>query len=162
MLVEALGAVQDAAPVAALRRSIWVYPLVNAGHIVGLALLFGAIVPLDLRLAGLWRGIPLRTMAGTLLPVAVTGLTLAVLTGSLLFSVRAVEYAGITMFRIKLLLILGAVANALLLHRSLAWAAAHQGADTLAPPPRLRIAGGLSIALWLAVIVAGRMIGYLE
>ena len=162
MLVEALGAVQDAAPVAALRRSIWVYPLVNAGHIVGLALLFGAIVPLDLRLAGLWRGIPLRTMAGTLLPVAVTGLTLAVLTGSLLFSVRAVEYAGITMFRIKLLLILGAVANALLLHRSLAWAAAHRGADTLAPSPRLRIAGALSIALWLAVIVAGRLIGYLE
>ena len=73
MLADVLSALQDAALVGALRRSRWVYPLVNAGHIVGLALLFGAIVPLDLRLLGLWQRVSLGVLARTLLPVAIAG-----------------------------------------------------------------------------------------
>ena len=161
MLADVLGALQDAAIVGALRRSHWVYPLVNAGHIVGLALLFGAIVPLDLRLIGIWRKIALAPLARLLLPVAIAGLTLAVLTGALLFSVSALKYTAMELFQAKLLLILAALANALLLHRSAAWAA-HQ--DTLLPGTtlRLRLAGILSIGCWLAAIVAGRMLGYLD
>ena len=161
MLAEVLGALQDAAPVGALRRSHWVYPVVNTGHIVGLALLFGAIVPLDLRLIGFWRRVPIGAMARMLLPVAITGLSLAVLTGALLFSVSAVKYAGMTIFQAKLLLILGALANALLLHRASVWAA-HQDAELQGTTPRLRLAGVLSIGCWLAAIFAGRMIGYLD
>jgi hypothetical protein len=161
MLAEVLGALQDAALVGALRRSHWIYPIVNTGHIVGLALLFGAIVPLDLRLIGFWRRVPIGAMARMLLPVAITGLSLAVLTGALLFSVSAVKYAGMTIFQAKLLLILGALANALLLHRASVWAA-HQDAEFQGTTPRLRLAGVLSIGCWLAAIFAGRMIGYLD
>ena len=161
MLADVLGALQDAAIVGALRRSHWVYPLVNAGHIVGLALLFGAIVPLDLRLIGVWRRIPLAPLARLLLPVAIAGLALAVLTGALLFSVSALKYAGMALFQAKLLLILAALANALLLHRSAAWAA-HQDAPSQGTTPRLRLAGTLSIGCWLAAILAGRMLGYLD
>jgi hypothetical protein len=161
MLAEALGALQDATLVGALRRSHWVYPIVNAGHVVGLALLFGAIVPLDLRLIGFWRRVPIGAMARMLLPVAITGLSLAVLTGALLFSVSAVKYAGMTVFQAKLLLILAALANALLLHRARAWAV-HQGAERQGTTPRLQLAGVLSIGCWVAAIFAGRMIGYLD
>src|SRR3546814_3617112 len=49
MLADALAALQNLEPVAALRASRWVYPLVNTAHIAGIALLFGAIAPLDLR-----------------------------------------------------------------------------------------------------------------
>jgi len=161
MLAEVLGALQDAALVGALRRSHWVYPIVNTGHIVGLALLFGAIVPLDLRLIGFWRRVPIGVMARTLLPVAITGLSLAALTGALLFSVSAVKYAGMTIFQAKLLLILAGFANALLLHRTKPWAV-HQDAELQGTTPRLRFAGVLSIGCWLAAIFAGRMIGYLE
>jgi hypothetical protein len=161
MLAEVLSALQDAALIGALRRSHWVYPIVNAGHIVGLALLFGAIVPLDLRLIGFWRRVPIGALARLLLPVAITGLSLAVLTGALLFSVSAVKYAGMMLFQAKLLLILAAVANALLLHRARAWAV-HQGAELQGTTPRLRLAGALSLGLWLAAIFAGRMIGYLD
>ena len=38
----------------ALAGSVWWYPLINAGHILGIALLVGGIIPLDLRLLGLW------------------------------------------------------------------------------------------------------------
>lgn len=161
MLADVLSALQDAAFVGALRRSHWVYPIVNTGHIVGLALLFGAIVPLDLRLIGLWRRVPIGPMARMLLPVAIAGLALAVLTGGLLFSVSAVKYAGTTLFQTKLLLILGALANALLLHRTSAWAA-HDGGGLRGTTPRLQLAGILSIACWLAAIFAGRMLGYLD
>jgi hypothetical protein len=161
MLADVLGALQDVALVEALRRSRWVYPLVNAGHIVGVALLFGSIVPLDLRLLGVWRRAPLRLMARTLLPVAITGLVLAVSTGALLFSVSAVRYAGLTLFQIKLLLILGALTNVLLLHATTAWGAHHHG-ELPGTTPRLQLAAGLSLGLWLAVIVAGRMLGYLD
>jgi hypothetical protein len=161
MLTEVLSALQDAALVGALRQSHWVYPLVNAGHIVGLALLFGAIVPMDLRLLGLWRGVPIDTLARTLLPVAGTGLTLAVLTGGLLFSVSALKYAGLAVFQLKLLLIVCALTNVLLLHRSPAWAV-YRDADLRGTTPRLRTAAVLSIGLWLSAILAGRMIGYLD
>jgi hypothetical protein len=161
MLTDVLNALQDAALVGALRRSHWVYPIVNTGHIVGLALLFGAIVPLDLRLIGLWPTVSVGSLARTLLPVALAGLALAVLTGALLFAVSAVKYAGIALFQVKLLVILGALANALLLHRSLAWAA-HRGGDLRGTTPRLRLAGTLSIGCWLAAIFAGRMLGYLD
>jgi hypothetical protein len=161
MLADVLNALQDAALVGALRRSHWVYPLVNAGHIVGLALLFGSIVPLDLRLLGAWQRVPLGVMARTLLPVAISGLLLAVATGALLFSVSAVKYAGLTLFQTKLLLILGATANALLLHGTAAWGA-HQQHGLAGTTPRLQVAGALSLGLWLSTIVAGRMLGYLD
>jgi hypothetical protein len=161
MLADVLGALQDAVLVDALRRSHWVYPLVNAGHIVGLALLFGAIVPLDLRLIGLWQRIPIGGMARTLLPVAIAGLLLTVTTGALLFSVSAVRYAGLTLFQVKLLLILGASANAVLLHGSTAWGA-YQHGELAGTTPRLQVAGVLSLGLWLSTIVAGRMLGYLD
>jgi hypothetical protein len=160
VLTEALTALQGLAPVAALRASTWVYPFVNAGHIVGLALLFGAIVPLDLRLLGLWPTVPLRTLAGVCVPVAVAGLLLAITTGALLFAVRATEYAAIPLLQVKLGLILAAVANALLLRRTAAWSAIRR-ADHPGTTLRLKVAGILSIGLWLAVILCGRLIGYL-
>jgi hypothetical protein len=160
MLMEFANALQNTGIATALRQSFWVYPIVNAGHIVGLALLFGAIVPLDLRLLGVWRTMPLAVMSRILLPVALAGLALAVPTGILLFSVRATEYAATPLLWIKFSLIACAIANALLLRLSLAWAVAEHS-DLAGTMPRLQLAGALSIALWLAVIVAGRMIGYL-
>ena len=160
MLAELLAEVQASGLASTLRQSHWVYPIVNTGHIVGIALLFGAIVPLDLRLIGFWPRIPVGLMARTLLPIALTGMLLAFLTGSLLFSVQATKYAGITLFRIKLLLFLAAVANALLLRGTMAWLV-HQGPELSGTSPRLQLAGALSIGFWLATIFAGRMIGYL-
>jgi hypothetical protein len=160
MLTELAAALQDTDLATALRQSFWVYPLVNAGHIVGLALLFGAIVPLDLRLLGFWRQVPLAALSRILLPVAIAGLLLAVPTGALLFSVRATEYAAMPLFGVKFALIACAIANALLLRLSLAWTV-HEHSELSGTTPRLQLAGALSIGLWLAVITAGRMIGYL-
>jgi hypothetical protein len=161
VLTDALAALQGLAPVVELRGSTWVYPFVNAGHIVGIALLYGAIVPTDLRLLGFWPRLPLRSVTAITVPVAIAGLLIAVTTGFLLFSVRAVEYARIDLLQVKLLLILLALTNALALRRTTAWRAFRES-DLVGTSGRLQVAGGLSVTLWLSVIVCGRLIGYLE
>jgi hypothetical protein len=161
MLIDGLTALQELPWITELRNSRWSYATVNASHIVGIALLFGAIVPLDLRLIGCWRSVSIRALARVLLPVAVAGLLLAIGAGMLLFSIRAVQYAGTTLFQIKLGLILCGVANAILLRNARHWEAS-TAAVHVVPPLRLRAAGALSIALWLAVIVCGRMLAFLN
>ncbi len=161
MLVEWLTALEALAPVAALRSARWTYAAVNAAHITGIALLFGAIVPLDLRLIGCFRQVSIRALARILVPVAACGLLLAVAAGALLFSIRAVQYAGTTLFQIKMALVVCGVANAQLLRKSAAWEAARDDISVM-PPPRLRAAGALSIVLWLSVIVCGRFVAFVD
>ena len=150
----ALAALERVPAVEALRNSTYVYPLVNAFHVVGIALLFGAIVPLDLRLAG-WRGDtgPVDPLARLLLPVAIFGLLLAAATGLLLFATDARAYAESWLFRAKLALIGAALLNALALRR-IDW---RRGDVT---PRRIAWAGIASVLLWLTVIIVGRLIGY--
>ena len=76
----------------------------------------GAVLPLNLRLLGLWPSIPRATLLRVLVPTAATGLALAVLTGSLLFSVRAQEYAAIVYLQAKLVLVTIGVLSALTIH----------------------------------------------
>ncbi|HYD07884.1 MAG TPA: hypothetical protein VEC60_19270, partial [Reyranella sp.] len=126
----------------------------NALHIVGIALLFGGIVPLDLRPAGWRRGAgPVDALARLLLPVAIFGLILAIVTGLLLFATDARAYAGSWLFRAKLVLIAAALINALALRR-IDWR--REGGT----PRRAAWAGVASLLLWLGVIILGRLLGY--
>jgi hypothetical protein len=142
-----------------LRRSNLLYPFVNGTHITGLVLLFGAIVPLDLRLMGFWRSVPLPTLARVLVPVAIFGLVTALLTGAFMFSSQAVKYSGMGIFQLKLALVAAATMNALFLHRTAAWGTA-LAAPTGRIYPRLAVSGALSIVLWLGALLCGRFIAY--
>jgi len=151
---EILAGLEGSAPAAALRGSTWLYPLVNAGHIVGVALLFGAIAPLDLKLMGAWRGVPLAALLRVLAPTAAAGLAVAVIAGGLLFITKAPDYAASGLFRAKMAVLAVGVANALLFHILRRRAG---GAEAV---PGGRLLGALSLAAWLAVIGLGRLVGY--
>ncbi|WP_332674446.1 hypothetical protein, partial [Aromatoleum sp.] len=138
-----------------LRHSTWLYPLVNAAHILGIALLVGGIAPVDAKLLGLWRAVPLAFFARTVLPFAFGGAVLAIVAGALLFIVQPADYAALPVFWLKIALVLAGLANALLLHRSRAWHAQLARADAAPPPARLRIGGALSLLIWLAVLLLG-------
>lgn len=157
-MVEAwLAALEATALARELRDSVWVYPLVNAGHIAGLALLVGSIVPLDLRLLGAWRSVPLAPLWRVLTHSAAIGLALAITFGSLLFVARATEYAASGFFLAKMAVVGVASVNALSLHLL--------GRNRLAtaaepPPKRVRLAAGVSLVAWLAALTLGRLVGY--
>lgn len=151
-----LTALQGSELALALRFSRWGYAAVNTAHVLGIALLVGAIMPLDLCLLGAWPGCDRRILVRVLAPMAAGGLILAIMTGLPLFAVRAGDYADLTLFRIKLGLIVIGLFSAFLLH------AAHGFLLETASERRLRIAAILSIFCWLGALVAGRLIAFVS
>lgn len=144
----------------ALRDSVWTYPLVNAGHILGVALLVGSIVPLDLRLLGAWRSVPLAPLWRVLRRTAAAGLVLAMVCGSLLFITRATEYAASGLFISKMAVVGTGTANALALRMIAPDVLLRAQPTADKPPARVQLAGGVSLAAWLAALTLGRLVGY--
>jgi len=161
MLMEILAGLEGSALAAGLRGSKWVYPLVNAGHIAGIALLFGAIAGFDIRLMGVWPRVPQEALAKVLIPVACTGLCLAAAFGSLLFIVKATEYAASSLFQAKMFMLAFGLAN-LLAYRFLSRRLVRPDGGSASPGTAvlLRLCGAVSLAAWLSVLVLGRLVGY--
>ena len=141
-----------------LRRSATLYLLINAAHILGIGLLVGAILPLDLRLIGLLREGPLSVLAPFLVRIAATGLALAMLTGFLLFSVKPVDYAGNPAFLTKIALLVFGLVTIALQHRSEDWSRLRGRGEVSS---RIRLLASLSLVIWLGVLIAGRWIGFI-
>ena len=119
-----------------------------------IALLIGSVVPLNLRLLGVWRGVSREAVVRVLAPVAASGLTLALVTGPLLFSVRAQEYSGIGFLQLKLIFIAVGVLSTL----ALCWSHGFLLKDA----PRTRLIGHaiLSMVCWLGALACGRLIAF--
>lgn len=143
-----------------LRDSVWAYPLVNTGHILGVALLVGSIIPLDLRLLAAWGAWPLAPLWHVLTRTAAAGLVLAIVFGALLFATRATEYAASPFFLAKMVIVLAAAANALVLRIALPPGTSLEGKTRGALPWRVRGAAGFSLVAWLAALTLGRLVGY--
>lgn len=141
-----------------LQRSGTAYLLVNAAHILGVGLILGAILPLDLRLVGFFRTVPLAVLGPFLSRAAAVGVALAMLTGLWLFSVRPSEYLGNAAFLWKLAILALALGNLALQHRSRHFRIALEGGPVHADVRALALASAL---FWLAALLAGRWIGFL-
>ena len=153
--MEALLAALEATSWAqALRTSRWGYAALSTAHVLGLAILVGAIVPLDLRLLGVRTGVSTAVLTRVLAPMAAAGLALTIVTGGLLFSVRAREYAGLVVLQAKLMLVVVGTISALIAHL--------RHGPTLETASRSQLAahGAISIACWLGALVCGRMIAF--
>jgi hypothetical protein len=143
-----------------LRGSVWAYPLVNAGHILGVSLLIGSIVPLDLRLLGLWQAVPLAPLWRVLTRTAGCGLGLAIVCGMLLFITRATQYANSNIFVAKMVVVAAGSVNALALHMAVPDDRSLSHWTTSGMPARVRFAAGISLAAWLSALTLGRLVGY--
>ncbi|RJQ77895.1 MAG: hypothetical protein C4519_12730 [Desulfobacteraceae bacterium] len=160
MIEEWAEALEATGLAGALRGSVWIYPLVNVGHILGVALLVGSIVPLDLRLLGLWPHVPAAQLFRVLTRTAGAGLGLAVACGALLFITRAVEYVQSGLFISKMAVVAVGTANALVLQAALRDGSFPGNSAGFKPAARVRLAAGVSLAAWLTALVLGRLIGY--
>ena len=139
---------------------VWSYGVINLVHILGITLLFGSILILDLRLLGAWRQIPLSVLSRPTTTMAMIGFGLAVASGIPMLTVKTTDYIGNPFLLIKFPAITLALLNVWLVHRSTAWQAHFTRELEPAEQWRLAQGAGLSLAFWLTAITSGRMIGY--
>lgn len=138
----------------------WTYAIVNLSHVLGVALLFGAVVILDLRLLGVWRRIPLAALGDAVTPVAAAGFLLAAASGAGLLATKATEYIGNPFLYAKFSAVAIGLLNVLVLHLSPPWQVRDTRPLSRAEHRHLAWIGGTSLACWLTALGAGRMIAY--
>jgi len=143
-----------------LRESTLMFPIVEGLHLLGLAFILGPVLMLDLRLAGIaWRDIPVSKIAKTFVPYSIAGAIVMFATGILLFCSEPVRCYESGWFRIKVVLLFVAGANALYFHvkTQSTWATWE---NLAVPPPQARMAGILSMIFWAGVVFTGRFTAY--
>jgi hypothetical protein len=150
-----------ATPLAAtVRANELLFPWFESVHVLAITLVLGSIAVIDLRLLGIAsRSRPVTQLIREVLPVTWTAFGIAALTGSVLFTSNAVEYAHNFPFRMKMLLMLLAGINMLVFH-FVTYKGVGQWDAAGRTPPAARFAGGFSIAVWLAVVAFGRWVGF--
>lgn len=153
----ALAAALEASALGVWMRGGWSYPVVNVLHLIGLTLLVGPILLLDLRLLGFGAAFPRQAASRALTPFAVAGLLLMLATGVPLFAADASALVGNRVMQVKLLLVALGLVNAIAFRRVFARRLASW--DT-AVPTSARAMAALSILIWLSALIAGRLIAY--
>lgn len=143
-----------------IRDIAWMFPAMETLHFMGLCVLFGSLMVIDLRLLGIARFIPMGP-AMSFIPITIGAFAVNLLTGIGFFCADPFRYFPNIAFRVKMLLIVLAGLNALWFQfvetpklKSLS-AGAGTGVS-------VKIVAALSLILWISVIVMGRMIPYLE
>jgi hypothetical protein len=143
-----------------MRSSLKAMPVVESIHVFCVALIFGTILIIDLRMLGYpdtkrsWT----RTYS-ELVKVAWGAFAVSVVTGVMMFAPNAITYVGNTAFRLKLLTLLVIGINMAIFHLVMARNVSTWDKDARAPL-NVRLAGALSIVLWIAVIFLARWIGF--
>ena len=160
MLISFLIWLQNLEPFSDLRSSAYVYPVVLALHLSAISLFGAMIVATDLRLLGL--ALPESSIADVICRLRWpkrAGFLLAGLCGFLLFSSKAEEYYYNPFFRIKILLFALVGVHAVVFRNGVYGKLARPDPNTK-PPVQTKLAACLSLFLWLAILCAGRAIGY--
>jgi len=140
----------------AVRGSLWLFPVVEAFHLVGLAVIGGAILVVDFRLLGLTlRSHPVARLARDMQPWIVGSLVLMILSGIPLFLSEAIKCYYSFAFWVKMTALVGAVLFTFTFRRIVVGAP-----DGRFSPAWHRAVALMSIGLWSAVGWGGRWIGF--
>ena len=141
----------------AMRESLWLYPSVEIVHISGFVMLVGSVVMFDLRVLGLSRAIPVRSLARHLLPWSVAALVLIVPSGLAMFAAHASDFLGNRAFQLKMALLLAAGLNAVAFHTGPYQTVAAWNTE-VAAPWTAKASVALSLVLWFSIISCGRLL----
>lgn len=139
-----------------VKTSVWIFPVLETLHFIGLAILIGGIAVLDLRVLGVCKGVPVGPLH-KMLPLVFIGFGINLVTGVLFFLSDPLGYGVNPSFQLKMILVLLAGLNALWFELRLArhvseWGA---GADC---SRHAKIVCGLSLFLWAGIITTGRLL----
>ena len=155
-MAEFLAGIEQLALARWLKASFIAYPIVNALHIMSIGALLTSVMLMDLRICGAFRSLPYAAFVGLLRRMALGAFTGALVTGSLLFSVKASTYAAMPVFLAKMALIFLAGINFLAFMRFRRATGGDEPTGETAA-----ILAVFSMLLWTSVLFAGRFIGFL-
>jgi hypothetical protein len=145
-----------------IRDSVWIFPIIETVHVLGITLLVGTVALLDLRLLGLaLKRTGVAQVARQILPLTWMGFAVMFASGFLLFLAEAANSYVNPAFRIKLLLLLLVGLNPLIFHLTI-YRDVATWSDRVVTPFQARLAGIFSLTLWAGIICAGRAIAYFQ
>ena len=147
----------EAGPIGeAIRDSTWLFPFIEAFHLVGLAVIGGAVLIVDFRLLGLGlKRQPLSELARDAQPFIIGGLVFMIVSGGLLFLAESIKCYYSFAFWTKMTALALVVAYTFTIKRRITLAD-----EATLTPARMRIAAAISILLWATVGWGGRWIGF--
>lgn len=134
------------------------FPTSEALHFIGLSLLFGSLLLVDLRAMGFFKNFPLIQMH-KLVPLALLGFAINLVTGILFVAFDPPTYFGNTAFIWKMVLIGLAGGNALAFELAV-FRPLVAGNAAIEHGVLIKVLAGLSLLLWCAVLIAGRLIPF--
>ncbi len=144
----------------AIRESTWLFPTIETLHVLTIVLVVGSIMVVDLRLINVASRVrPVSELMNEVLPFTWIAFVFAAITGSLLFTSAAVKYAANWPFRAKMLLLIAAGINMAIFHLGSYRKVALWDRASITPTGA-RIAGFVSLAIWVTVVGCGRWIGF--
>jgi len=145
---------------AVMRESVWAFPVALVNHLLGLVVLVGMRLPLDLRLMG-WAfgGVPVSQLARRTAPFALAGGIVAVVSGMALYATDPARMAANPWFLFKIAALAAALVNAWFFHAVLARRIREWDTATKLPVA-VQASGWASVLLWTLLIVAGRLIAF--
>jgi hypothetical protein len=156
MLLPLFQALENGAIGTAVRDSLWLFPVVEVFHLIGLAIIGGAILVVDFRLLGLGlRGHPVSRLARDVQPWVAGSLVLMILSGVPLFLSEATKCYYSFAFWTKMTALLLAIVFTFTVRRRVVFAPPGRFA-----PASYRAVALTSIALWSTVGWGGRWIGF--
>ena len=140
----------------AMREIPDLFPACETAHFIGLSLLLGAMIVVDLRILGLFRQTSYASVL-KLLPLAILGFVINLLSGIAFIACNPFLYFTNNAFYLKLLVILLGGVNALWFTLAEHRVIAGLPNDASAPLPA-KIMAGASLTMWLLVILLGRLL----
>lgn len=138
----------------------WIWPLCETLHFMGLALMMGVVLVLDLRMLGMAKELPLGPLQ-RLIPWAIVGFVINLITGFLFFAGDPTQYIHNVAFGFKLLFIGLAGVNVILFYVT----GLYRRVDSVAAghdvPAAAKLAAAASLFLWIGVMYWGRMLPFI-
>jgi uncharacterized membrane protein len=161
MNLQDIGAAIEATPVGDfVASSSWAFPTIETVHVISLVLVFGTVAIMDLRLLGLAsRSSRMTEIEHDVLPFTWGAFVMCAITGTLLFVSKAHIYVIEPWFIAKMCLILLAGINMAVFHH-FTWRRVGEWDSNATAPLSGKIAGALSILIWILVVACAREIGF--
>jgi hypothetical protein len=154
--IESIGFLSD------FSESVLAYPIVLSIHLTCIALFGGMILATDLRLLGLtFKSLSITDVVTSLRPWKRVGGTIMIAMGLLLAASEAGKYAPNPYFWTKMIT-LGLIGVHALIFRPIVYNQTEELDRSAVIPTRAKVAAILSLVLWTAMFVMGRMIAYRE